>query len=103
MPAENSTVAYVAARKEAAILSKLGGKHHIVPVLELMDLPELDSYVLIMPYIASDPAAIRTSAVRIRRLHIDLLTRRRQQPGSACASYSKHCSLYTHRVTYTLT
>lgn len=96
-------VAYVAARKEAAILAKLGGKHHIVPVLELMDLPELDSYVLIMPYIASDPAAIRASAVRIRSLDIDLLTRYRQQQGSACASYSKRCNFYIHRVTCTLT
>lgn len=63
MGAEESTVTFVAAKKEVEILSVLQGKHHIVPVLELLDLPEHNAYVVVMPYIASDPAAIRNSAV----------------------------------------
>ena len=62
--AEGSPLVSVAARREARILSILGGKHHIVPVLELLDLPEIHSYVLVMPFIVSEAASIRSSAVR---------------------------------------
>ena len=64
---EDSPSTYVAARKEAAILANLAGKSFIVPVLEMLDLPELDAYVVVMPRIAHDPAAIRHSAVRKTR------------------------------------
>ena len=82
--AEGSSVVSVAARREATILGILGGKHHIVPVLELLDLPEIHSYVLVMPFIVSEAASIRSSAVRTA--YVSTAYTHRQQRESACAS-----------------